>query len=80
MNDIETRVARCFSNVFPDLPPEELASASAASMAGWDSVAQVTLLSSLSEEFGFDFEIEDFEELVSYSLILEYLKKRFPDA
>jgi acyl carrier protein len=59
---------------------DELAGASANSFGGWDSVAHVTLLSSLSEEFGFDFEMEDFEELVSHQRIIEYLEKKFPDA
>ena len=80
MNDIKDRVARCFSNVFPDIRQEEIPRASTASLAAWDSVAQVTLLSSVAEEFGLDFEVEDFEELVSYPLIVGYLEKKYPDA
>jgi acyl carrier protein len=76
MNDTETRVARCFSHVFPDVPPSELPRASTASLAAWDSVAQVTLLSSIAEEFGLEFELEDFEELVSYPLIVDYLESK----
>lgn len=80
MTTVTERVDRCFLNVFPQARKEELAAASTSSLAGWDSVAHVTLLSSLSEEFGFDFEIEDFEELVSRQRIIEYLEKKFPDA
>lgn len=80
MKNIEKRVAQCFSNVFPKIRPDEIPSASTASLAAWDSVAHVTLLSSISEEFGVDFELEDYEELVSYALIVEYLEKKFPDA
>ena len=76
MNNIEERVATCFLNVFPNIQPDEIPGASAASLEGWDSIAHVTLLSSISEEFGFDFEMEDFEELVSYQLIVEYLEKK----
>jgi acyl carrier protein len=79
MNDIKDRVARCFSNVFPDIRQEEIPRASTASLAAWDSVAQVTLLSSVAEEFGLDFEVEDFEELVSYPLILDYLERKSVD-
>jgi len=75
MNNIQDRVAQCFSNVFPDVPRDELARASTASLASWDSVAQVTLLSSIAEEFGLEFEMEDFEELVSYALIVDYLER-----
>jgi acyl carrier protein len=80
MSTVTERVDRCFLNVFPTARKEDLQTASAATLAGWDSVAHVTLLSSLSEEFGFDFEIEDFEELVSHQRIVEYLEKKFPDA
>jgi acyl carrier protein len=79
MNDIKDRVARCFSNVFPDIRQEEIPRASTASLAAWDSVAQVTLLSSVAEEFGLDFEVEDFEELVSYPLIVDYLERKSVD-
>ena len=76
MSEIETRVAGCFSNVFPNVPQSELARASTSSLAAWDSVAQVTLLSSIAEEFGLDFELEDYEGLVSYALIVDYLKSK----
>jgi len=76
MNDTKEKVARCFSNVFPNIREEEIPRASTASLAAWDSVAHVTLLSSIAEEFGLDFELEDFEELVSYALIVDYLESK----
>jgi acyl carrier protein len=80
MNNIEERVIRCFSNVFPDLREEEIRRATTASLAVWDSLAQVTLLSSIAEEFGESFELEDFEELVSYPLIVDHLENRARNA
>ncbi len=80
MNSNQQRVIRCFSNVFPDLPEEEIPRASTASLAAWDSVAHVTLLSSISEEFGLTFELEDYEELVSYPLIVDRLENHAHDA
>jgi acyl carrier protein len=80
MNDIKERVTRCFSNVFPDLRDEEIQRASTASLAAWDSVAHVTLLSSIAEEFGQSFELEDFEELVSFPLIVDHLEHQAPHA
>ncbi len=80
MNDIEKRVILCFSNVFPGLSEDEIRRASTASLAAWDSVAHVTLLSSISEEFGHDFEMEDFEELVSFPLIVDRLENPTPNA
>jgi acyl carrier protein len=76
MNNLQDRVAQCFSNVFPGISRAELERASTASLATWDSVAQVTLLSSVAEEFGLDFELADFEELVSYQLIVDYLEQK----
>ncbi len=76
MNNIEQRVGHCFVNVFPDIQPSQLLSASTASIPAWDSVAHITLLSAISEEFGVDLEVEDYEELTSYSAIVDYLNKR----
>ena len=79
MSNTRERVDRCFSNVFPGMGRDEIPGASTTSLAAWDSIAQVTLLSSIAEEFSFDFEIEDFEELVSRQAIVEYLEKKFPN-
>ena len=76
MNDINQRVTACFANIFPDLRPEEIPLASAATLATWDSVAQVTLLASIAEEFGIELEMSDFDELVSYPLIVEFLAQK----
>lgn len=74
MNGIQERTTHCFHNVFPEIGLEEIPRASTASLAAWNSVAHVQLLSSIEEEFGLQFEMEDFEELVSYPLILDYLE------
>lgn len=80
MNNIEERVTRCFANVFPDLRADEIPRASTASLASWNSIAHITLLSSIEEEFGLQFEMEDFEELVSYLLIVDCLQSRLASA
>ncbi len=79
MNAVKDRLALCFSNVFPEIRQEELPRASTASIAAWDSVAHVTLLSSIAEEFGLEFGVEQFDELVSYALILDYLETQSAD-
>jgi acyl carrier protein len=76
MNDTQNRILRCFVNVFPDLPPAELSNLSVASLARWDSIAHVTLLSAIAEEFSLDISPEDFEELTSYKLIADYVAER----
>ena len=80
MSTVTERVDRCFPNVLPNIRKEELAAAASDSTPGWDSVAHVTLLASIAEEFGVDFEVDDFEELVSHRRIVDYLEKKFQDA
>lgn len=76
MKDITSRVSECFLNVFPDLAPANLQRASQASLTQWDSVAHVTLLSTISEEFQIDLDNESFETLTSYPLILDFVETR----
>jgi acyl carrier protein len=76
MNETNKRLAYCFSAVFPAIQPDEIPRASTASLAAWDSVAHITLLSAVSEEFQVEFSTEDFEELVSFALIADYLDNR----
>jgi len=76
MNEIQNRVSQCFANVFPDLPAAELPKVSMASLARWDSIAQVTLLAAIAEEFSLDFAPEDFEDLTSFALIADFVRDR----
>jgi acyl carrier protein len=76
MNDIQTRISHCFANVFPDVPLAEMPRTSVASLARWDSIAQVTLLSAIGEEFSLDISLDDFEELTSWALIVDYVESR----
>lgn len=76
MTEIESRVARCFGNVFPDLPESDRPRASQASLASWDSVAHITLISAVSEEFGIDLEDESYESLSSFPLVVECVREK----
>jgi acyl carrier protein len=74
MTDIPTRVARCFQTVFPDLAAADIPRASQAALSQWDSVAHVTLLTALAEEFQIELDDESFETLTSYALIVDHLE------
>jgi acyl carrier protein len=74
VSDVPTRLAGCFAAVFPELGPEEIPRASAASVSNWDSLASITLLSVLEEEFQIQIAPEDLESLVSFELVLDYLR------
>lgn len=75
MNDKSKRLKRCFSAVFPDLNERRIASASPKTVAAWDSIATVTLVSLIEEEFGIGVEPEAFDRLVSFSSILSYVEE-----
>jgi acyl carrier protein len=74
MPDLESRLVNCFAVVFPELAPQEIPSVSMGSLASWDSVAGITLLSVIEEEFNLTVSPNDAAGLVSFELILDYLR------
>jgi acyl carrier protein len=76
MNEIGERLARCFSAVFPQLPETQIPLATPNAVEGWDSMASITLISVIEEEFGIQIEPEDIEHFVSFEMVLNYLTKR----
>ena len=47
-----------------------------ATVGEWDSMASVTLIAMVSEEFAIEVAPEDYEKFVSYELILDYLENQ----
>jgi acyl carrier protein len=76
MTTIASRVSQCFLNVFPDLAAADLPRASQAGLPQWDSVAHVTLLSAISEEFQIELDDESFESLTSYLLVVDFVESQ----
>ena len=75
MSDVETRLRGCFEVVFPGAPPDVLGTASAETLDGWDSIATVTLIGVIEDEFGMDFSDEGIERAVSFRSILAYVRE-----
>ena len=73
MNDFEERLRTCFAAVFPNRSREEIVSATRDSIAEWDSLAAVTLLALIQQEFNTDIDLFDFEDLGSFRLLLDHL-------
>jgi acyl carrier protein len=69
MDNVKEKLARCFSLVFPKMDPSRIPSASAKDVGEWDSVAQVTLLTLIGEEFGMDLDFESFSEDLSFEAL-----------
>ena len=74
MSDTRERLARCFSAYFTGLAPEEIPRASMATVGEWDSMASVTLIGLVQEEFGVEVAPEDYERFVSFETIFDYLE------
>ena len=74
------RLVGCFSKVFPNLSRAEILSASQETVAAWDSIAHVTLISLIGEEFGVDFDFEDFDEANSFAAFRDRVSERLAHA
>ena len=75
MAEIESRLLNCFATAFPELGPQEIPSVSMGSLASWDSLAGITLLSLIEEEFSISISPDGAAGLLSFELILDYLRR-----
>lgn len=74
MDSREARLIRCFQIVFPHLQDKEIITASASSVKAWDSLATVTLIGVIEEEFGIQLDLDNVEEMVSFEGFLKHLQ------
>lgn len=75
MSDVSERLVKCFAAVFPRLSPEEIRRASVNSVGAWDSLATLTLTSLIEEEFSVTIERHDWQDLISFELVVDHLKR-----
>jgi len=75
MDEIQARLVKCFSAVFPDLKESEVIRATSQSVEGWDSLASLTLLTVLEEEFVISIDPESLTEFVSFEGVLAILER-----
>jgi acyl carrier protein len=75
VNDIEPRLVRCFSAVFPGIPEPQITNANVETVETWDSVAMATLVTAVEEEFGVEFDVDSLSTLTSFQGILGNLKQ-----
>ena len=73
MSDVRVKLTNCFRVVFPDLPEANIPKASPATVPAWDSLAAITLLQVVQEEFQVEIDLEMVGELSSFHAIAEYL-------
>ena len=77
-DDIRRRLGRCFSTLFPGVSPEEVARASPASIAEWDSLATLNLIALIAEEFQVEIRPENLDGVLSFDLFLNYVESCQP--
>jgi acyl carrier protein len=75
MDETRERLANCFRVVFPTLPPDAVYTASQSRLAEWDSVAAITLLNVLEDEFGVQLDLEVLPDLTTFDLVLDHLRR-----
>ena len=71
--ELESRLVHCFAAAFGSLGPEEIRRADVTSLAEWDSVASMTLVALIEEEFQLRIDVSDIPRLRSFTCILNYL-------
>jgi acyl carrier protein len=72
---INQRLDRCFSLAFPQMDPLRRPTASVDNTGNWDSVAQVTLLTLIGEEFGIEIDFEEFEGATSFEALATRIRQ-----
>jgi len=73
MDELNSRLAKCFRIVFPDLPERDMPAASQESLVAWDSVAAITLVNVVEDEFRIQVDLDLLLELNSFARIREYI-------
>ena len=76
MNDARERLIKCFGAVFPTLDEDAIRLASPTTVAKWDSLASITLISVIEEEFQVQIDPEDIEHFVSFEKGFDYVTRR----
>ncbi len=71
--DIETRLAGCFEAVFPNLDPGQIRTADQSNVDTWDSIAALSLINVVEEEFDLQMDFEEAAQLTSFRAIADYL-------
>jgi acyl carrier protein len=74
VTETDDRLRGCFAAAFPDLPPEQYPSAGVDTVADWDSLRAVLLVSLIEEAFAIRIPARDYAQLRSYAAVSAYLR------
>jgi acyl carrier protein len=76
MSEQDDRLVRCYASVFPTLSEGDIRSSNVAPLFDLDSLAGVTLVTLIDQEFGVNVELPDLLELGSFEAISQFLQKQ----
>jgi acyl carrier protein len=76
VTESQDRLVRCFSSVFPTLSEAEIRASDVVPLFDLDSLAGVTLVTLIDQEFGVNVDLPDLLELRSFDAISQFLRKR----
>ncbi len=76
MSEQDDRLVQCFAAVFPTLSEEEIRASKVVPLFDLDSLAGVTLVTLIDEEFGVSVELSDLLELDSFEAVSQFLRKQ----
>jgi acyl carrier protein len=76
MDDVKPKLVECFQIVFPELSEKQIPAASQETVAEWDSVAAITLVNVIEEQFGIEMDLDQVAELDSFEKVRAYLEQR----
>lgn len=80
MDETRERLIKCFETVFPDLKDSEIPNVTQESLAAWDSIAAITLVNVIEDEFGIQMDLDQLGDLDTFPRILAYLEKAYQAA
>jgi acyl carrier protein len=74
MSDTRARLERCFQAVFPTLTTGEIQSATPDTTEAWDSLASLTLIQVIEDEFGLRIDPFEFAEIASFDRLQSHIR------
>jgi acyl carrier protein len=74
MDEVQMRLTKCFETVFPTLQTSEIPGCSQHTVTMWDSIATITLVNVVEDEFAFQVDFDLVSEFSSFDSILSYVK------
>jgi acyl carrier protein len=78
MSEQDDRLVQCFASVFPTMSEGEISASDFVPLFDIDSLAGVTLVTLIDQEFGVSVDVSDLLELGSFEAISQFVQKRNP--